>query len=119
VDDSKQAAVQELGECLKAIGNEGKYFGEFSLSVVLYDKDETKVDEAIPEFQKVVTTHDGLLYEERYNLLNAFFATVPNPGRLRPNRRPPPSQRFRHRRKQESKRLSRRVHRELALSPRM
>jgi type IV secretion/conjugal transfer VirB4 family ATPase len=77
VDDSKQAAVQELGECLKAIGNEGKYFGEFTLSAVLYDKDETKVEEAIPEFQKVITTHDGLLYEERYNLLNAFFATVP------------------------------------------
>jgi type IV secretion system protein TrbE len=76
VDDSKQAAVEELGECLKAIGNEGKYFGEFTLSVVLYDKDETKVQEAIPEFQKVFTTLDGLLYEERYNLLNAFFATV-------------------------------------------
>ena len=30
VDDSKQAAVEELGECLKAIGNDGKYFGEFS-----------------------------------------------------------------------------------------
>jgi type IV secretion system protein VirB4 len=44
---------------------------------VLYDKDETKVQEAIPEFQKVVTIHGGLLYEERYNLLNAFFATVP------------------------------------------
>jgi type IV secretion system protein VirB4 len=35
VDDSKQAAVEELGECLKAIGNDGKYFGEFTLSVVL------------------------------------------------------------------------------------
>jgi len=77
VDDSKQAAVEELGECLKAIGNEGKYFGEFTLSVVLYDKDEIKLEEAVPEFQKVFTTHDGLLYEERYNLLNAFFATVP------------------------------------------
>ena len=77
VDDSKQAAVEELGECLKAIGNDGKYFGEFTLSVVLYDKDPRKIEEAIPEFQKVFTSHDGLLYEERYNLLNAFFATVP------------------------------------------
>src|SRR5215469_1755733 len=77
VDDSKQAAVEELGECLKAIGNDGKYFGEFTLSVVLYDKDEIKLEEAVPEFQKVFTTYDGLLYEERYNLLNAFFATVP------------------------------------------
>ena len=77
VDDSKQAAVEELGECLKAIGNDGKYFGEFTLSVVLYDRQEAKVREAIPEFQRVFTTHDALLYEERYNLLNALFATVP------------------------------------------
>ena len=77
VDDSKEAAVEELGECLKAIGNEGKYFGEFTLSVVLYDKDRRKIEKAIPEFQKIFTTHDGLIYEERYNLLNAFFATVP------------------------------------------
>jgi len=48
VDDSKQAAVEELGECLKAIGNDGKYFGEFTLSVVLYDKDPRKIEEAIP-----------------------------------------------------------------------
>ena len=77
VDDSKQAAVDELGECLKAIGNQGKYFGEFTLSVVLYDQDKVKVEQAVPQFQKVFTTHDALLYEERYNLLNAFFATVP------------------------------------------
>lgn len=77
VDDSKQAAVEELGECLKAISNEGKYFGEFTLSVVLYDEDRVKVEKALPKFHRVFTTHDGLLYEERYNLLNAFFATVP------------------------------------------
>jgi type IV secretion/conjugal transfer VirB4 family ATPase len=77
VDDSKQAAIEELGECLKAIGNDGKYFGEFTLSVVIYDEELTRVREAIPEFQKVFTTHDGLLHEERYNLLNAFFATIP------------------------------------------
>jgi type IV secretory pathway VirB4 component len=77
VDDSKQAAIDELGECLKAIGNEGKYFGEFTLSLVVYDKDPVRVEEAITELQRVFTTHDALLYEERYNLLNAFFATVP------------------------------------------
>ncbi|EQD66214.1 type IV secretion/conjugal transfer ATPase, VirB4 family, partial [mine drainage metagenome] len=36
-----------------------------------------KVEHAVAEFQKLFTQHDGLLYEERYNLLNAFFATVP------------------------------------------
>ena len=77
VDDSKAAAVAELGSALTAMGMEGKSFGEFTLSVVIYDKDLVKVEHAVAEFQKLFTQHDGLLYEERYNLLNAFFATVP------------------------------------------
>jgi type IV secretion/conjugal transfer VirB4 family ATPase len=77
VDDSKAAAVAELGGALTALGMEGKNFGEFTLSVVVYDEDRAKVEHAVAEFQKLFTQHDGLLYEERYNLLNAFFATVP------------------------------------------
>lgn len=77
VDDSKEAAVAELGAGLTALGMEGKHFGEFTLSVVIYDEDRMKVESAAAEFQKIFTQHDGLLYEERYNLLNAFFATVP------------------------------------------
>jgi len=77
VDDSKAAAVAELGSALTALGMEGKNFGEFTLSVVIYDEDRAKVEHAVAEFQKLFTQHDGLLYEERYNLLNAFFATIP------------------------------------------
>ena len=77
VDDSKAAAVAELGNALTAIGIDGKYFGEFTLSVVVYDEDRGKVERAVAEFQKLFTQHDGVLYEERYNLLNAFFATIP------------------------------------------
>jgi type IV secretory pathway VirB4 component len=77
VDDSKAAAVAELGSALTAMGMEGKFFGEVTLSVVIYDQDRMKVEHAVAEFQKLFTQHDGLLYEERYNLLNAFFATVP------------------------------------------
>ena len=77
VDDSKEAAIAELGSALTALGMEGKNFGEFTLSVVIYDEDRLKVEHAVAEFQKLFTQHDGLLYEERYNLLNAFFATVP------------------------------------------
>ncbi|EQD55295.1 hypothetical protein B1B_09298, partial [mine drainage metagenome] len=39
VDDSKEAAVAELGEALTALGMEGKSFGEFTLTVVVYDED--------------------------------------------------------------------------------
>ena len=77
VDDSKEAAVAELGSALTALGMEGKNFGEFTLSVVIYDEDRAKVEQTVAEFQKLFTQQDGLLYEERYNLLNAFFATVP------------------------------------------
>ena len=77
IDDSKEAAVAELGAALTALGMEGKHFGEFTLSVVIYDEDRMRVEQAVAEFQKLFTQHDGLFYEERYNLLNAFFATVP------------------------------------------
>ena len=77
VDDSKEAEVAELGGALTALGMEGKNFGEFTLSIVIYDEERLKVEHAVAEFQKLFTQHDGLLYEERYNLLNAFFATVP------------------------------------------
>jgi type IV secretion/conjugal transfer VirB4 family ATPase len=77
VDDSKQAAIADLGQCLTAIGHEGKYFGEVSLSIVAYANSQHALDKTIPEFIRVFTKHDGALLEERYNLLNAFFATVP------------------------------------------
>jgi type IV secretion system protein VirB4 len=77
VDDSKEAAIAELGAALTALGMEGKHFGQFTLSVVIYDENRVRVEHAVAEFQKLFTQHDGLLYEERYNLLNAFFATIP------------------------------------------
>jgi type IV secretion system protein TrbE len=77
VDDSKEAQVRELGESIKQLEIEGNYFGHFSLSIVIYDLDPAKVDTACAEFYKVFSTHDAQLYEEKYNLLNAFFATVP------------------------------------------
>ncbi len=77
VDDSKEAAIGELGEALTAISMDDKSFGEYTLSVVIYDEDRRRVDHAVAEFQKLFSAHDGVLYEERYNLLNAFFATVP------------------------------------------
>ncbi len=76
-DDSKQAAIADLGESLTAIAHDGKYFGEFSLSCLLYSETLRDVERVVPEFVRAFTKHDGALLEERYNLLNAFFATVP------------------------------------------
>ena len=36
VDDSKEAQIQSLGEALKELEVKGNYFGEFSLTVVVY-----------------------------------------------------------------------------------
>jgi type IV secretion system protein TrbE len=77
VDDSKEAAVAELGAALTALGMEGKSFGEFTLSAVVYDRDRAKAEHAVAEIQKIFTQHDGLAYEESYNQLNAFLSTVP------------------------------------------
>ena len=77
LDDSKESQVRELGEGIKEIELHGNYFGQFSLTVVIYDLDLTKVDRACAEFYKVFSVHDAQLYEEKYNLLNAFLAAVP------------------------------------------
>jgi len=77
VDDSKEAQIQDLGQALKELEVNGNYFGEFSLTVVIYDTDQSKVETACAEFYKVFSVHDAQLYEERYNLLNAYLATVP------------------------------------------
>src|SRR5208283_3573830 len=74
VDDSKEAQVRELGESIKQLEIEGNYFGHFSLSVVIYDLDPAKVDTACAEFYKVFSVYDAQLYEEKYNLLNAYYA---------------------------------------------
>ena len=77
LDDSKESQVRELGEGIQEIELHGNYFGQFSLTVVIYDLDLAKVDRACAEFYKVFSVHDAQLYEEKYNLLNAFLATVP------------------------------------------
>ncbi len=77
LDDSKESQVRELGEGIKEIELHGNYFGHFSLTVVIYDLDLAKVDRACAEFYKVFSVHDAQLYEEKYNLLNAFLAAVP------------------------------------------
>src|SRR3984957_8053844 len=77
LDDSKEAQIRELGEGVKEIELHGNYFGQFSLTVVIYDLDLAKVDRACAQFYKVFSVHDAQLYEEKYNLLNAFLAAVP------------------------------------------
>jgi type IV secretion/conjugal transfer VirB4 family ATPase len=77
LDDAKESQVRELGEGIKEIELHGNYFGQFSLTMVVYDLEMAAVERASAEFYKVFSVHDAQLYEERYNLLNAFLAAVP------------------------------------------
>lgn len=77
IDDSKEAQVRDLGMALNELEISGNYFGEFSLTVLIYDLDFAKVERACSDFYKVFSVSDATLYDERYNLLNAYLATVP------------------------------------------
>jgi len=77
LDHSKESQVLELGKGIEEIELHGNYFGQFSLAVVLYDRDLRAVERAAAEFYKVFSVHDAQLYDERFNLLNAFLAAVP------------------------------------------
>lgn len=77
VDDSKAAMVQSLGRLAQEIEIEGNYLGEYSVTAVLYDRDAAVVDKGSAEFEKIYSLHDGAIYEETYNQLNAFFAALP------------------------------------------
>jgi type IV secretion/conjugal transfer VirB4 family ATPase len=76
VDESKQADIENLGDCLRALGD-GQSLGDFSLTIVLYGKTKSELDQLIGEFTGVFTNTDGNLFVETYNQLNAYFATVP------------------------------------------
>jgi hypothetical protein len=76
VDESKQADIENLGDCLCALGD-GQSLGDFSLTIVLYGRSGTELDQLVAEFTGVFTNADGNLFAETYNQLNAYFATVP------------------------------------------
>ena len=76
VDESKQADIENLGDCLRALGD-GQSLGDFSLTIVLYSQSQAELDPLVAQFTGVFTNADGNLFTETYNQLNAYFATVP------------------------------------------
>jgi len=76
VDESKQADIENLGDCLRALGD-GQSLGDFSLTIVLYGRSKTALEQLGAEFTGLFTNADGNLFAETYNQLNAYFATVP------------------------------------------
>jgi type IV secretion system protein VirB4 len=76
VDESKQADIENLGDCLRALGD-GQSLGDFSLTIVLYGRSKADLEQLGAEFAGIFTNGDGSLFSETYNQLNAYFATVP------------------------------------------
>jgi type IV secretion system protein VirB4 len=76
VDESKQADIENLGDCLRALGD-GQSLGDFSLTIVLHGESLQQLDQLAGEFHGIFTNADGALHTETYNQLNAYFATVP------------------------------------------
>jgi type IV secretion/conjugal transfer VirB4 family ATPase len=76
-DETKVEFVDDLNECLKEVQKRGNYFGKFSLTVVVYDRDPARVDKAVSDFGKAFSNAGASLYSETYNQLSAFFATAP------------------------------------------
>jgi type IV secretion system protein VirB4 len=76
VDESKQADIENLGDCLRALGD-GQQLGDFSLTIVLYGHSKSEIEHLAGEFTGVFTNADGNLFIETYNQLNAYFATIP------------------------------------------
>jgi len=84
IDESKQADIANLGECLRVLGD-GQSLGEFSLTIVLYAEDRGTLDRVLPDVVRIFTSADGTLFFETYNQLNAYFAIIP--GNYRHNLR--------------------------------
>jgi type IV secretion/conjugal transfer VirB4 family ATPase len=80
VDESATATVKQLGEALTELDVHGHFFGECSLSLVLFDRDPAVVDRMTADAIKVLAAHDGTLIDETYNLLNAWLSVVPGNG---------------------------------------
>jgi type IV secretion system protein VirB4 len=81
VDESKQADIKDLGDCLRALGD-GQSLGDFSLTIVLFGRgssghSRTELDQLVAEFIGAFSNADGNLFAETYNQLNAYFATLP------------------------------------------
>ena len=76
VDESKQADIENLGDCLRALGD-GQSLGDFSLTIVLYGRSKAELEQLGAEFTGIFTKADGNLFAETYNQLNAYFAIVP------------------------------------------
>ena len=80
VDDSASTMVKQLGDSLTELEVHGHFFGNCSLTLVLHGTDPRALQHQTAEAMKAMAVHDGSVFEETYNLLNAWLSIVPGNG---------------------------------------
>ena len=61
VDESKQADIENLGDCLRALGD-GQSLGEFSLTIVLYGRSKAELEQLGAEFAAFSPTPTAICF---------------------------------------------------------
>ena len=84
VDESKQADIENLGDCLRALGD-GQSLGDFSLTIGAVRPFKTRTGAARAEFTGLFTNADGNLFAETYNQLNAYPSYTESGSSKSPN----------------------------------
>ena len=80
VDDSANTMVRQLGDALTELEVNSHFFGSCSLTLVLHGTDGRALQQQTAEAMKAMAVHDGSLFEETYNLLNAWLSVGPGNG---------------------------------------
>jgi type IV secretion system protein VirB4 len=80
VDDSANTMVHQLGDALTELEVHSHFFGQCSLTLVLHGIEPRALQHQAAEAMKAMAAHDGSLFDETYNLLNAWLAIVPGNG---------------------------------------
>lgn len=82
-DETKVEFVDDLNECLKEVQKRGNYFGKFSLTIVIYDRDRAKVERTMSDFAKAFSNVSASLYSEKrpaYSRLRSSSASGSRAG---------------------------------------
>ena len=58
IDESKQADIEGLGDCLRVLGD-GQTLGDLSLTIILYAEDKRTLARVLPDMVRIFTSADG------------------------------------------------------------
>lgn len=69
--------AESLNEAIREMRNRGGYFCDYSLTVVVFDRDSARLRRSCQSVKQVFDDKEASLLEEGRNRKRAFFATIP------------------------------------------